>query len=157
MASTHISDDTCNVLPSKISQRKPRDNVSVIKERLFHIQAISNNEPHITHLDYKLIHEKRLAKEVSAELDLGRIEITYSNNAVASLSETLIDLKQLPSFRDLNLMPSCLFPNNTENLLSAEDKESKKTYARATEALQDFNDSTNNETRKKAKTVNNLV
>ena len=41
-------------------------------------------------MEYKLVHERRLAKEVCAELTLGRVELTYSNNSLASLSELLI-------------------------------------------------------------------
>ena len=52
------------------------------------------------HFDYKLLHERRLAKEVNAELSFGKIELTYSNNALASLSDMLITAKEFPSFRD---------------------------------------------------------
>jgi len=38
------------------------------------------------------------------------VELTYSNNALASLSDVLIGLKELPSFRDLNLVPACMRP-----------------------------------------------
>ena len=51
-------------------------------------------------MDYKLIHESRLAKEVGAELSFGRVELTYSNNALASLGDMLITAKEFPSFRD---------------------------------------------------------
>ena len=41
-------------------------------------------------MEYKLVHEGRLAKEVCADVGLGRVELTYSNNSLASLSDLLI-------------------------------------------------------------------
>ena len=60
--------------------------------------------------EYKLEHERKLAKEVSGELGLGRVEITYSNNSLASLSDLLIQAKELPSFRDYSIIPTFLKP-----------------------------------------------
>ena len=62
------------------------------------------------HLDYRLLHEKRLSKEIFGEVSFGRVELTYSNNALASISDVLIRLKDLPSFRDLNLVPTFILP-----------------------------------------------
>ena len=41
-------------------------------------------------MEYRLVHEGRLAKEVCADAALGRVEVTYSNNSLASLSDLLI-------------------------------------------------------------------
>ena len=61
-------------------------------------------------MEYKLVHERRMAREVCAELGFGRVEVTYSNNSLASLSDLLIQAKQLPSFRDYSVIPSFLKP-----------------------------------------------
>ena len=86
----------------------------VVKERLLNVGVASSqqnvNSMAVTHVDYKLIHERRLAREVSAELTLGKLEVTYSNNALTSLSDMLITAKEFPSFRDFNIIPSCLQP-----------------------------------------------
>ena len=42
---------------------------------------------------YKLTHENRLARKVDGEVNFGRVEITYSNNALTAISELLIGFK----------------------------------------------------------------
>lgn len=44
-------------------------------------------------VQYKLIHERRIAKEVNADLDFGKLQITYSNKALASVTEFLVGIK----------------------------------------------------------------
>ena len=66
-------------------------------------------------IDYRLVHELGLAKNVSGELTFGRVEISYSNNALTSLCEFLIGIKDLPMFRDLNLVPSYLLPKQKKS------------------------------------------
>ena len=62
---THIAEENCNILPSQISQRKARENLSIVKERLFRIEGVSDGsdeaESHTLNLDYRLIHEKKMA------------------------------------------------------------------------------------------------
>ena len=56
------------------------------------------------------MHESKLTRQVSGVLNFGRLEVTYSNNALESLTQLLISAKQLPSFRDLNLIPNFMLP-----------------------------------------------
>ena len=58
------------------------------------------------------MHEKRLAKEILLDVKFGRVELTYSNNALASISDFLIGLKSLHHFRDMTLIPDCLIPKS---------------------------------------------
>ena len=51
-----------------------------------------------------------MAREVCAELGFGRVEGTYSNNSLTSLSDLLIQAKELPSFRDYSVIPAFLKP-----------------------------------------------
>ena len=44
-------------------------------------------------VDYKLVHECKLATEVVADVNLGRVEVTYSHNALTCLSDILIKIK----------------------------------------------------------------
>ena len=51
-----------------------------------------------------------MAREVSGELLFGRVEVSYSHNALVSLSQFLLGIKGLPMFRDLNIVPACMLP-----------------------------------------------
>ena len=64
-------------------------------------------------MQYKLIHEHRLAKEVQSAIDFGKVELTYSNNSLSTIGEILIGFKRLPNFRDVNLIPDCLLPKGS--------------------------------------------
>jgi len=64
-------------------------------------------------MGYKLIHENKLTRGVEGELKFGKVEVTYSNNALTTINEVLIGFKSLPSFRDYNLVPDCLIPKTT--------------------------------------------
>ena len=112
-------------------------------------------------LDYRLLHEKRLAKEIVGEVVFGRVELTYSHNALASLSDVLIRLKDLPSFRDLNLGPGCFFPQNEKDVMTpemaSEANARQKENARVQEALTDLHINPIGETRNKARQVNNEI
>ena len=90
-----------------MAKRRTSERNSVVKERLL---LLSSSENTILSFEYKLVHESRLTKEVSGSLNFGKVELTYSNNSLASISELLITCKQLPAFRDLNLVPSCMIP-----------------------------------------------
>lgn len=85
-----------------------------------------------------------MAKEVTGEVNLGRAELTYSHNALDCLSEVLIRSKELPSFRDLDLVPTCLAPAKTAysqltTLAEASDQTAqKKEFADIKEALTEF-------------------
>ena len=79
----------------------------------------------VAQLSYKLIHERRIAKEVSAELDFGRLQVTYSNKALASVTEFVVGIKDQPSFRDLDLIPDCLLPKGTAQI-STQDQSSEQ-------------------------------
>ena len=116
--------------------------------------------------DYKLIHEKKLAQDVTLALDFGRLELTYSNNALTSLSDTLVAFKNLQSFRDLNLIPGCLLPKNSfKNLITPEkaqlERKWEKDCAKVSEALADLRDtsvnSSHSQTKRKAKQIGSLV
>lgn len=88
-----VADDICNVLPSKPVSR---GHTTTVKERLFKISNVESggssgeNSSRSVNFDYKLIHEKRIAKEVSGEVNLGRAELTYSSNALSCLGALLI-------------------------------------------------------------------
>lgn len=65
---------------------------------------------HAVHASYKLSHESRLARQVDGELNFGKVEVTYSNNALSTISELLIGFKSQASFRDFTLIPDCMLP-----------------------------------------------
>ena len=82
---------------------------SVKEERLIRIQTQAGGSgDNCAKVDYKLIHENALAKEISGEFTFGRVEVTYSHNALISACDMLIAMKELPMFRELNLVPACL-------------------------------------------------
>ena len=99
----------------------------------------------MVNLNYKLIHERKLANEIVADLNLGKVEVTYSNNALTSLSSLLISLKSQNYFRDLDLpIPDCLLPKMAiENRITSpadfmKSKEADQKQRRRLEALNDF-------------------
>ena len=62
-------------------------------------------------------------------LDFGRLELTYSNNALASISELLVACKSLQSFRDYNMIPRCLLPKDKfKDLISPEKVQKEKKW-----------------------------
>ena len=83
------------------------------------------------------MHERGFAKELSGELAFGRVEVSYSHNALISLSEFLVGIKDLPMFRDLNLVPACMLPKQKkqitpETVAEAKEKELTKSRVKAT-------------------------
>ena len=91
-------------------------------------------------MQYKLVHDRRLAKEVHSHLTFGKLLVTYSNNALSTISDTLIGFKSLPSFRDVTLIPDCLLPKSAQESLLTPDsakliRESKQEQARYLDEL----------------------
>ena len=83
------------------------------------------------------MHERGFAKELSGELAFGRVEVSYSHNALISLSEFLVGIKDLPMFRDLNLVPACMLPKQKkqitpETVAEAKEKELTRSRVKAT-------------------------
>ena len=111
------------------------------------------------------MHERRLAKEVGAELNFGSVQLTYSNNALFNVSELLAEGKSLPYFRDVTLIPDCLLPKGRKNLLTPEgareDRERKKELDGIKETLSEMREqrALGNQTMatKKARHVNSLI
>ena len=69
-----------------------------------------DNSSSVAQAEYKLVHDRRLVKEVQSAVNFGKLELTYSNNSLAVIAEILIGCKSLPAFRDVTLIPDCLLP-----------------------------------------------
>ena len=88
--------------------------------------------------------------------------MTYSNNALKSVSELLINFKSLEYFRDYLVIPNFLLPVRRGELITPElaeqARESEARRTRVTQAVQDYKDlGKNHYMRKKAHAANEEI
>ena len=114
-----------------------------MKERLFGL-GLSNQE--VVSANYRLVHESKLTRQVEAEFNFGKAELTYSNNSLATISDVLIAFKSMPAFRDLTIIPSCMIPRTEQSKqyqsmspdLVREEREQLKERQKMLGTLSDF-------------------
>jgi len=97
----------------------------------------------------------------------GRVELTYSSNALAALGDFFVGLKSLPSFRDVTLIPDCFLPKSPLGLITPEtaraERNAQKNRTQILEALTDFSDGVGGQGpqkgcgRQKAKAVTGII
>ena len=105
MQQSHLPDRKANQLPCKLVSQS-----QFIKERLLTIEQASDkvnqqsSGKYALRISYDHQHECRLAKQVQGDVRLGSVQVTYSNNALTTVSDVLIRCKEFPSFRDVNFV-----------------------------------------------------
>jgi hypothetical protein len=73
------------------------DKQTLIREKLF-----------VLHEGLSFSYSQKMAlreiSQVSSHIEMGKVEITYSHNALKRVSDVLIRLKEMPSFRDIEIL-----------------------------------------------------
>lgn len=95
-----------------MAHRRPHEDASIVKERLLGL-GLGNQE--VVSANYRLVHESKLTRQVEADINFGKAELTYSNNSLSTISDVLIAFKSVPAFRDLTLIPSCMIPKTEQS------------------------------------------